>query len=338
MANINDVARVSGVSKATVSYVLNNGPRNVKPETRDRVLKAIQELNYHPSAIARGLTNKRVNSIGLITLNTYHSPIDDPYYSAILAGVIDTATTLKQSVTIFNGTVWSDTNHRIPVFCDGRCDGLLLVTPNLDNDAVPTMKRLPIPFVVVNDGSNEKTLSSIDIDNVSTAKTIVSYLISKGHQRIAYFAGASNMQHTEDRRLGYQMALQEACIPYDHSLIVSGRNDIETGYSRTLAWLPKADPKPTAIFAGCDSIAIGVMQALRELNINVPEDISIVGIDGINGGLWTDPPITTMDQQLREVGVKAVHMLMTLIDSPEKLILKEIQPTTLIERKSVASQ
>lgn len=330
MANIKDVAKASGVSKTTVSYVLNNGPRYVSPSTRARVLEVMHNLNYHPSGVARGLSRKRMNTIGVVTLASVSSPLLDPYYLPIINGIIDAATPEMQSVTLFNGNVWDLEHSRFPIFCDGRCDGLLIFIPPEGNPVIPVLKDQRIPFVVLNESGNDPEVSSIDIDNVYVSCEMVTYLISKGHRRIACFAGSLGLHFGRERLEGYRLALGKAGIPFDPKLVMPCERGFAAGYEKARGEFASFSQRPTAIFASEDMIALGAMTGLAEQGIRVPTDVSVVGIDYIEDAKKSTPPLTTMSQHLNRLGETAVDMLMELIASGGTKILKCVQPTELV--------
>src|SRR5579883_2243126 len=149
MPTIKDVARASGVSPATVSYVLNNGPKRVRPHTRERVLRTMREMNYHPSAVARGLSRKRMNAIGVVFPNEFPTVLGNPYVGPVLDGVLEVATRSHQNVTLFTGQLWSDMARSLPIYCDGRCDGMLLISPWEGSDIVPALLDRGVPFLLI---------------------------------------------------------------------------------------------------------------------------------------------------------------------------------------------
>jgi len=335
MATIKDVALKSGVSTATVSYVLNNGPRSVRIRTRERVLCAMRELNYHPSAMARGLNRKRVNTIGVVTLHSVQSPLENPYYRPVLSGIVDAATRLRQSVNLFNGNVWDSRNVEFPVFCDGRCDGLLVFLPYVGNTLIPALLRQSVRFVIIGEGGADPTVSSIDIDNVAVAKEIMRHVIAFGHRRIAHFRGSDDLLSSQDRLQGYRESLADAGIPFDPSLVLAGDYESDSGYTRARAMFCGPGPHPTAIFAANDRIAVGAVTALRELGLRVPDHVSVAGVDCTSHPDYPDTRLTTGDQHLMQLGETAVAMLMELIESPETRIIKTLQPFDFVPGDTV---
>ncbi|HEY3330952.1 MAG TPA: LacI family DNA-binding transcriptional regulator [Capsulimonadaceae bacterium] len=337
MTNIKKVAEASGVSTATVSYVLNNGPRPVKRETRDRVFAAMRDLNYHPSAIARRMHGKRVNTIGVVALHPIRSVFKDPYFNAVIGGIVDAGAKLGQSVMIFNGDRWLDPDTAVPIFCDGRCDGLLLLVAPLGDRMIPELKMRTTPFVSINEAASDPDVSSVDISSYDGAKMMVRYLIERGHRRIAHFTGDDYYQSANDRFRGYREALADAGIEFDPRLVYQGRYDYESGYDRALENGKAIAQSATALFCANDYVAYGALRGLAANGVCVPGDISIAGIDGVDFGPEHGTKLTTMDQDLEGLADEAVQLLMHLIEDSPLIPIKKIRPLRLREGDTVAA-
>lgn len=337
MPTIKDVAKASGVSPATVSYVLNDGPKRVKPHTRERVLRTMREMNYHPSAVARGLSRKRMNAIGVVFPNEFSSLVANPYVGPLLEGILEVATRRHQNVTLFTGQLWSDTEHSLPVYADGRCDGMVLISPPEQSDIVSGLLNRQVPFLLVGTTSEDSSVSSVDIDNCHAAHRLVSYLLKQGHRRIAYIGGDKTMQSSRLRHEGYRRALEEAGIPYRAELAPEGRYRKESGAERatSLMDLPRED-RPTALFCGNDEMALSTILALRSRGIAVPHDVSVVGFDDIAAAATSIPALTTIRQPVRLLGERAAEILISTIDERPSEGQKDFLYTELILRESVA--
>lgn len=333
MPTISDVAKACGCSTATVSYVINNGPRQVRPRTRQRILETIRQLNYTPSAIARSLTGKAVNTIGVVILNPVQCPLASPYYRPILSGILDEVTLHHKSLNLFNGNIWDSKQCSVPLFCDGRCDGLLIFLPTLFNDIVDSLKEQPIPYVIIGEGGCDPFVSSIDIDNIAAAREVTRAMIAQGHRRIAHFAGDGGLQSSFDRIQGYRDALEENGIAFDASLVIPGEYSPGSGSDRAQQMFSGQSRLPTAIFAANDAIAYGAIRALHDLGLNVPEDVSVAGIDGAepekNFYLPNHVQLTTADQHLEMLGSSAAKMLMEALKLKEGVVTKIVQPFDL---------
>ncbi len=336
---IKDLAKDAGVSPATVSYVINNGPRTVHPQTRERVLASIRRLDYHPSAVARGLSSKRMNTLGVF-VNYWEIPVSNQinqYLMSVLNGILAAAQRRKQIIALFMDSLWADGQNKVSVFCDGRCDGLLLAGLLDNSPIVATLKQQGVPFVLVNDVSEDPDVSWVDVDNVGAACAMTDHLLAQGHRRIAILCGNATISSTVLRHAGYQKALATAGIACDPTLILPGIYSIPSGYERTLELMRRPIPlRPTALFCSSDDIAFGAMQALQELELRVPQNVSVVGFDDLPSAANTQPPLTTVRQPLRALGEHAVELLLAQIEGTAPTGQKEVLPTELIIRASVA--
>jgi LacI family transcriptional regulator len=334
---IEDVARASGVSLATVSYVINNGPRAVRPETREKVERAILELRYEPSAVARGLRRKRMNAIGIVFPHAHASFITNPYYAPILDGILSKASSLGQNATLFTGSIWSDARHSLGIYSDGRCDGLLLLAPTAESDIIPALKTKTIPFVVVDEGAGDSGVSSVDVDDHKASLVAMNYLIALGHRRIAFLPGSFEAGSARRRMEAYRLALEMNGISYDDRLVIEGAYNTGSGWQRGHVLL-RLDPaaRPTAIFGGNDEIAAGVLQACRERGFRVPDQISIIGFDDTSIAASTTPPLTTVRQPLRSMGERATELLVAQIQGEVHGVVKTLLETEQILRASTA--
>lgn len=333
---IKDVASASGVSLATVSYVLNNGPRKVNPHTRERVLRAVRELNYHPSAAARGLSRRRMDSIGVIFPQGQYAPVSNTYVGPILDGILDIAARREQNVALFTGHIWSNAQNSLSGFSSGRTDGMIVINPTIGSEIVPTLFKREIPLVLVGSGAVDPRISSVDVDEAEAARGVVAYLLNRGHRRIAYLGGTQSNYSTHLRHHGYRMALKEAQIEDDPRLAPDGVYQTASGGDRTkiLMALPDRE-RPTALFCGSDEIALGALAALKDLGIRVPDQVSVVGFDNIAESGYTDPPLTTVNQPLRQIGERAAEILIGAVTGGDKQTRQEVIATNLVERSSV---
>ncbi|MCE7700249.1 MAG: LacI family transcriptional regulator, partial [Methanobacterium paludis] len=211
MSTIRDVARRSGVSVATVSYVLNNGPRPVRPETRQRVLDAMRELDYHPNAMARGLARRKMNTLGVLLPMVETTIVTNPYASGILRGILQAAAGAGYNVTLFTER-WRSARESLGVFRDRRTDGLLLVAPPMDSDMLPALAGLDMPLAVISAPAGWSQTLSVDVDNMGGALQATEYLIALGHRRIAHITGHTNLASVPPRVEGYRRALCAAGI------------------------------------------------------------------------------------------------------------------------------
>ena len=317
-ATIKDVAQASGVSTATVSYVLNNGPRRVVPATRARVQAAIERLHYHPSTMARGMGHKRLDCLGVVFPQPHPGLVADSYFSAVLDGIIQAATERRQNVTLYTGLEWNG-DESLPAFRDRRVDGLLLVATLTDSSIVPALTDAGLPFVLINGTSPDPRVSQVDVDNADAARQVVAHLADLGHTRVALLGGQPNSPSTAPRRAGFLAAMQEFGLSVDPGLLLEGSYDRDWGRAG-MARLLALDAPPTAVFAGGDGIAAGAYTACADAGVSVPHQMSIVGFDDAPYAQHLAPPLTTVRHPLTQIGAAAATALLDRLDAAKDTI------------------
>jgi len=311
-ATIKDVARASGVSSATVSYVINGGPRRVDPVTAARVMDAMERLNYHPSTMARGLNKMRLDCLGVVFPQMHPSLVNDSYFSAVLDGIIQVATQRKQNVTLYTGLEWKG-RASLPAFRDRRVDALILIATLTDSDIIHELSDSGMPFVLINNRSNDPHIPWVDIDNEGAAERVVDHLVQLGHRRIAHITGEPNSPSTVPRRSGFLKGMEK------HGLPVGDDYLFEVGYwreagSEGLKRLMSLPDRPTAVFCGGDGIAVGAYEYCSANNVRIPEDVSIVGFDDAPFLSHMQPGLTTVHHPLVQLGAKATSLILNKID------------------------
>ncbi len=336
MPTIKDIARACNVSTATVSYVI-NGKNTLLPETRERVLRKMREMNYHPSAVARGLTNKRMNTLGVLFDNVGSEiAIWHPYTSGILQGIVAASAEAGYNVTLFT-ELWQNAELSLPKLRDQRTDGLLVVAPPADTDILPSLRSVGLKVVTVSSESAPFGMPSVDVDNAAGIRLAVQHLRALGHTRIAFLGGELNMFSATARLVAFQTALQaaEISVPPEYLLASSYQNPaVADKEARRLLSLPVP---PTAVVAGNDQIAIAAINAARDLGISIPAQLSVVGFDDIPDAALMQPALTTIKQPLVEVGKTATRLLLQLLSGeqvPSECLL--IEPR-LVVRATTAS-
>jgi LacI family transcriptional regulator len=337
MATLKDIARRSGVSTATVSYVVNNGPRSVLPATRERVLEAIADLNYHPNAHARGLRGKKTNTIGVVFPHIVEAPFENVYFGPVLAGIIDIATQRKKATMLFTAFDWDEAERSAPQLCDGRCDGFLVVAPLRETRLVGDLLAREVPAVVIGTHPALARVDTVDADNIQGGRLAANYLASLGHRRIGIVLDEALRTSTAERLEGFRIGLRECGLPTDDRLVIQRPAD---GKPRSLVefrtWLRDPVSRPTAIFCVQDDSACRAVDYATDIGLRVPEDLSIVGFDDIACAASCSPPLTTIRQPMRQIGFRAAELLCERIDAfrtePHDFLL-DVQ---LIERCSTA--
>jgi len=334
------VAKEAGVSLMTVSAVLRTRAGDTYPvaaATRERVLAAARTLNYFPSAVAQGMRGQRINTIGVVLINPHARLQSDWYVCCVLDGIIAVANAARQNTTLFTAGRWSSAEESLSTFCDGRTDGLIILSPAADSDIVPSLLEFGLPFVLVNGHSDDPRVSSVDIDHRAAMEALAGGLIAQGHRRIAYLPGRSQSQSARLRQEGYERALQTANLPLDPDLVIHGHYSPWSGYDRARQVLEyPAGERPTALCCGNDQIAFGVLRALHEAGLRIPEDMSVTGFDDMMDAATQNPPLTTVRQPLDAMGQRAAEILLTAIETGAPHGVKEVLPTEVIWRSSVA--
>lgn len=313
---LQDVAREVGVSAMTVSVVL-NGARSatrVSETTRTRIFDAAARLRYRPNAVARGLSRRRMDTIGVVA--TIDGGELNLYFLEVLNGILEAAAEHEQNTTVFSVREWKEEQLKITEYCDGRVDGMIFIAPHLNADFVEALRNRHTPFVTVHNSVDLPDIYNLEANNERGAYEAVRYLIARGHRRILHFAGGGcAVLGARQRIAGYRRALEEADIPFDDSMVIAGEYSAYCGRTRMEMLLKesRSTPLPSAVFCGNDAVAFGCMEALAVHGLRVPEDISIVGFDDTLTARMTTPQLTTVRQPFRLLGRRAVEMLMPQI-------------------------
>ncbi len=313
---IRDIASVCGVSEATVSYVI-NGKRSLKPTTRERVFRTMREMNYHPNAVARGLASKRVHTLGILSGAVDSADfITNPYAGSLLKGVMICAQREDFNVTLFTAA-WQNAEVSAPPLRDGRTDGILAIAPLLTSDILPGLVSLQMPLVAISAGQTDLPISNVDVDDYAGARMAAQHLLELGHRRIAYLTGNDDMASHAPRRAGFCDALQEAGVPVIPEFIQPSHFNGAMAFEQTVRLLRQQNP-PTAIFAGNDSIAFGVIEAARCIGVEVPEHLSVIGFDDSPPAITASLNLTTVRQPLQQIGEAATSLLIRYMRQPDE--------------------
>ena len=336
MTTIKDVARACGVSTATVSYVI-NGKHVLLPETREKVLVAMRELRYHPSAVARGLSHKRMNTIGILfgTVNT-GIVVNHPYSSSILQGILTAASASGYNATFYTDP-WRTADRSAASYRDRRTDGIVVVAPPTDSDVIQGLTRYDLSIVAVSYPGEAAGIASVDTDNVLGARLAIQHLLDLGHRRIAHLTGPLNMLSASLRAETYR-SMMDGEYPGIPDVYYGQPNafDEAAAYMQTRHLLTMPNP-PTAIFASNDQNAFGAMKAARDLGISVPVRLSIVGYDDTPEGATTRPALTSVRQPLTLIGETAGRLLISQLAGEAIDTKMCLLPPQLIVRGSTAA-
>lgn len=325
-----DVARASGVSYSTVSRVLNDFDF-VKVSTREKVLAAAERLGYVANIQARSLAGGSTQIIGLLVPG-----LDNGYISEIVSGI-------DQELAHSDYDMMLYTTHRfqgkeslyVKTIANGLVDGLILIVPHNSNNYLEALPRRDFPYVLVDQIDNVYNSTTIDATNWQGAYDATSYLIGLGHRRIGFVTGHPQLNSARERLDGYRAALQHHRIAYDSALVVEGDYMTRGGYAGAQRLLSLPD-RPTAIFAANDLSAFGVLDAIHEAGLSIPNDVSVIGFDDIPLASLVYPKLTTVRQPLVQIGRVAVRLLLEKLENPDKEARRITLATELVIRDSCA--
>ena len=324
---IADVASRAGVSIATVSRVVNQR-YGVAEATGIRVREVIAELGYESSLVARSLRSRRTNVIGILVAGI------EPFSAELLKGAARALQDTGYELVVYSGGIRGSDDgwerRYLSRLSGTLTDGIILVAPTV---AVVNHRH---PIVAVDPHVGGSGLPAVDSHNFEGAVQATRHLIELGHRRIGFLAGRPDLESARRREDGYRCALDEAGIPFDPTLIHVGGFTEETAVAPARALL-SLDPRPSAIFAANDLSALQVLRTATEFGLTVPDDLSLVGFDNIPESALSDPPLTTVDQSIQDLGFEAVRILVELIDHPGRRDAGSIHvtlPTELVVRRS----
>ena len=308
MVNITDVAKEAGVSIATVSRVVNDNGYPVRAQTRVQVLEAVERLGFRPNDLARGLMQKRTRTVGLLVPD-----VANPYYPEIARGVEDVASAQLYALVFCNTDRRADkTEYYVNTLLEKRMDGIIIAGGGTDfTEASTAFAAYGAPVVFI--GRHGEGVHSVQISNAAAARDATSHLTMLGHRAIAFLAGPSALTSVQDRLAGYRAGLEDAGLECDERLLREGDFGERSGYESAQALLAQ-DPRPTAIFAANDLMAIGAIAAVHDAGLTVPGDVSVVGFDGIALASYVRPALTTVAIPTYELGAAATRMLLELVE------------------------
>ncbi len=327
MVSIKDVAEAAGVSTATVSRVLSNG-LHVRPEVRERVMATVERLGYRPNLVARSLRSQQSSTIGLIV-----SDISNPFFTAISRAVEDTGYEQGFSVLLCN----TDENPEkeaiyLNLMRDTAVAGAIM-SPTRQTIANFADSNLPFPIVVVDRSISNGDVDAVLLDNVDAAYRLITHLIEQGYRRIA--ALCSEMSTGLERQIGYERALRAHGFAPKTEYMKYVPPKVEAGYVAALKMLDLAEP-PDALFTVNSLLAEGALQAIRERNLTIPDDIALVTFDETSWASLVQPAITLIAQPTYEIGKTAAELLLQRIADPSRPTRQVILKGQLLVRGSSA--
>jgi LacI family transcriptional regulator len=325
---LEEIARLAGVSRSTVSRVVNDHP-SVRPAVRERVQRIIAETGYQPNAAARSLASQRSYMLGLVIPRTVHTVFTDPYFPRLTQGVAQACNDHDYTLSLF---IENDDVKLFPRLSrTGLMDGVVVQASSLDDGLIPKLLATGLPLVVAGRPSQTEGVSFVDVDNVKGSHAAVTHLLRLGHTRVATVTGPLNTSVAADRLAGYRQALHEHGVAIDEALITAGDFTEQGGYDAARRLLPG---QPTALFAASDVMARGAIRALAEAGLSVPRQVAVVGFDDLPPATMTSPLLTTVRQPIRRMGAKAVETLLDVINFGATPARRIIFDTELIVRET----
>ena len=326
---LKDIAERVGVTPATVSMVLNNKP-NIGKETRRKVLKVAKELNYYPHAIARGLATKRTYAVGVVAPSLgYH------FVSTVLLGIQSKIRRLDYNIVLFDTLgkkeIEQQTYRRI--VREKRVDGAIVIFLNTPDESLQEFVREDIPCVVL-DKDTERS-SCVFVDNLEASQQATSYLIEKGHRRIALVHGPLEWPALAERKSGFEAALDAAGIEMNPAYLCEAHEtEIEDGMEAARRLL-SVKSRPSAVFcAAGDVVAAGVMGELRRNGFAIPDDIAVVGFGNLPIAQVTEPPLTTVQEPYFQMGAESTQILFRRLEGDRRAVERKALSTELVVRAS----
>ena len=329
-----DVANLAGVSRTTVSLVLNEVEGiHITPETRQKVRDAAEKLGYIPNATAQALATQRAKAIGLVMTRSPHHIASDTFLPQILGGLLDVIKQHKLHLLIES----VEAEHQDRVYLElaqaKHIDGMILLTPRIGDSAIKKLEEVDVPSVLMGEVA-DSNLYSVDVNNRLAARKATQYLLDIGHTQIACISNAlPSYTAAPDRVLGYKDALIAAGIIPDDELIRYADFDPQSGFD-CMQSLLASEKKFTAVFVASDNVAMGAKSALREAGMRIPDDISLIGFDDIPWAQYSDPPLTTIRLPAQKLASEACLVLLDLMQGAEREEQHIVLDTELVVRKS----
>jgi len=325
---IADIADRAGVSKTTVSRVLNDKP-DVSPETREKILKIVEEMRFVPNLVAKGLSSGRVNLLSMLLPS-----LAWPWVLEVIRGVAERVEQSAYELVLF-ATNSEERNEELfrKTFASGFTDGLIAIVPPGALSYLSEIYANGFPVVLIDDRGHHPEFPSVVVANYSGAYQATSHLLEQDHASIAFISGPLEYGCNQERKRGYLAALSDAGVSPREELIREGDFTKASGYAEAHALLELAEP-PTAIFAANDLMAFGVIEAAENSGLSVPKDIAVVGFDDIPQASIIRPTLTTVRQPMYEMGQTAVEMVLSQIEGEQLPEINVTLETELIVRQS----
>jgi DNA-binding LacI/PurR family transcriptional regulator len=329
---ITDIAEKAKVSRMTVSRVL-SGNGYVAKETAEKIKIIMKELDYQPNLIARSLSSQKTKTIGVIIPKTEKLFFDN-YLVQVLSGISDISQEKDYKIMLLPVNRSGQKKTSYMSFVRSRLfDGLIVLKAQIDDPSIKELVDSGFPNVIVNHRKYNDKLNFVDSENIKGTESALEYLYKKGHKKIAFFAGSLNETNAKDRLQGYKNFLKNNNLQYKSDYVFYGEFNKVTAFKEAEKII-RLKNKPSAIFCSDDYMALGVMERLKEYEINIPDDIAVMGFDNIEIGEFYRPSLTTVKQSMSEIGKYSFETLLSLINDPQKSPIRIMVKTQLVIRDS----
>lgn len=331
MVSIKDVAKLAGVSTATVSRTLAE-PAKVAESTRDKVMAAVQASGYVANSLARNFRRRKTHSIVVLVPD-----ITNTFFAGVIQGIEWVAHREGYQV-LLGDTQFNPEGEKAyaAMVSQRQADGVISLGGNIpfkDQHGCSTVDSSWPPFAMACEYEGVTPVPTVCIDNVSAAFDAVSHLTTLGHTKVAFINGPTSSSLCKDRLQGYQLAMKKAGVSNTRAWVVEGDFSLSSGRDKMMALLLR-DEKPTAVFTANDEMAIGAMTSIKAMGFKIPADISVVGFDDIRFAEFTDPPLTTINQPTQEIGKRVVSLMFDMLDGKAVAQQRIELPHRLVKRAS----
>ncbi len=331
---IKDVAKKAQVAPSTVSRVIADSPR-ISEKTKRKVRKVMEELGYHPNINARSLAVKATQTIGLVMARSTSQSMHNPFFPEVIRGISAYCRQKEYSISMTTGETAEEIFQDVVKMVQGsRVDGMLVLYSRKDDRVVQYLKEIDFPFVLIGKPPAENAgITYVDNNNYRAARELTDYLIGLGHEKIAYIGGDVKLTVTQERFNGYSEAMRLANFAVSDDYVKYIAFEREEG-KRAVNEIMDLPQPPTALIVADDLVALGVLSALQEKQIKVPEEVSVVSFNNALISELASPPLTTVDINIFQLGFEAAKCVLELVEQPEMMSKHVIVPTAIVKRET----
>ncbi|WP_085524587.1 LacI family DNA-binding transcriptional regulator [Tuberibacillus sp. Marseille-P3662] len=334
---IKDVAKTANVAPSTVSRVIANNPR-ISEATKTKVREAMNKLGYHPNFSARSLANQNTQAIGVVMPSSGNKTFQNPFFPEVIRGISAKAHDHQFALYMTTGNSEQEILDGVIDMVQGRrVDGIILLYSRVNDQIMAYLQESDLPFVVIGKPyQNVEGITHVDNDNIGAAKQATEYLIQRGHRQIGFVGGDLDLVVTVDRLQGYQKAIERSGLSYNGDYVVHGEF-LEEGGRQAVNQLLSISEPPTGLVVTDDLMALGILNALNEMGVDVPHDMSVVSFNNVMLAELSTPSLTSVGINIFSLGFEAVNCLIEKITDPETEPKRMMIPYEVIERNSVHS-